>query len=114
MERLSPQKYGKGAFLDLTFTPSKLSEHVLYRQATNLKKIQEESCKGRELEVANKILQDQVEFLKRERDGIEKSLTKMIEMYKQIISQMEAKNEERIRIIQVKFCEEIQRYLKDK
>jgi hypothetical protein len=39
IESLSPEKYGKGAFLDLTFTPSKLSEHVLYREATNLKKI---------------------------------------------------------------------------
>jgi hypothetical protein len=29
-----------------------------------------------------------VEFLKRERDGIEKSLTRMIEMYKQIIAEM--------------------------
>ena len=27
---------------------------------------------------------------------------------------MEAKNEERIRIIQIKFCEEIQRYIQDK
>lgn len=52
--------------------------------------------------------------MKRERDGIEKSLTKMIEMYKQIIAQMEAKNEERIRLIQAKFCEEIQRHIKDK
>jgi hypothetical protein len=41
LERLSPDKYGRGAYLNLTFTPSKLSEHVLYREATNLKKIEE-------------------------------------------------------------------------
>jgi hypothetical protein len=33
-----------------------------------------------------------VEYLKRERDGIENSLNKMIVMYKGIISDMEAKN----------------------
>lgn len=38
----------------------------------------------------------------------------MITVYKQIIAEMEAKNEERIRIMQVKFNEEIQRYIKDK
>jgi hypothetical protein len=65
IESISPEKYGKGAFLDLTFTPSKLSEHVLYREATHLKKIEEESCKGREFEVTNRVLADQVEFLKR-------------------------------------------------
>lgn len=38
----------------------------------------------------------------------------MITVYKQIIAEMEAKNEERIRIMQLKFNEEIQRYIKDK
>lgn len=41
VDNLSPEKYGRGAYLDLTFTPSKLSEHVLYREATHLKKIEE-------------------------------------------------------------------------
>jgi hypothetical protein len=112
--KLSPEKFGQGAFLDLTFTPSKLTEHVLYREATHLKKVEEESSRSRELEVANKVLHDQVEFLKRERDGIEKSLTKMIEMYKQIIAEMEGKSEERIRIIQLKFKEEIQKNIREK
>lgn len=38
----------------------------------------------------------------------------MIAVYKQIIADMEAKNDERIRIMQLKFNEEIQRYIKDK
>lgn len=38
----------------------------------------------------------------------------MIGVYKQIIADMEAKNEERIRIMQIRFNEEIQRYIKDK
>lgn len=35
-------------------------------------------------------------------------------MYKQIISDMEAKNQERIRITQIRMREEIQRHIKDK
>lgn len=38
----------------------------------------------------------------------------MITVYKQIIAEMEAKNDERIRIMQIKFNEEIQRYIMDK
>jgi hypothetical protein len=45
---LSPEKYGKGAFADLTFTPSKLADNILYREASNLKRIEEESAKNRE------------------------------------------------------------------
>jgi hypothetical protein len=36
---ISPEKYGKGAYCDLTYTPSKLADNVLYREASNLKKI---------------------------------------------------------------------------
>ena len=36
---LSPDKYGKGAFCELTFTPSKLSENIIFREATNLKRL---------------------------------------------------------------------------
>jgi hypothetical protein len=28
---ISPEKYGKGAFCDLTYTPSKLADNVLFR-----------------------------------------------------------------------------------
>ena len=28
---LSPEKYGKGAYAELTFTPSKLADNVLFR-----------------------------------------------------------------------------------
>jgi hypothetical protein len=45
------------------------------------------------LEAKNKTLGDQVDYLKRERDGIEGSLKKMIEMYKGIMSEMEAKSD---------------------
>jgi len=31
LSHLSPEKYGKGAFCDLTYTPSKLADNVLYR-----------------------------------------------------------------------------------
>ena len=28
---ISPEKYGKGAYADLTYTPSKLADNVLFR-----------------------------------------------------------------------------------
>jgi hypothetical protein len=41
MENLSPSKYGKGAFVELSYTPSKLADSVLYRDAITMKKIEE-------------------------------------------------------------------------
>lgn len=39
MGNISPEKYGKGAYCDLTYTPSKLADNVLFREASNMKKI---------------------------------------------------------------------------
>jgi hypothetical protein len=36
---LSPEKYGKTAFRELTYTPEKLSENFLYKEVTITKKI---------------------------------------------------------------------------
>ena len=36
---ISPEKYGRAAFEALTFTPGKLSENVLYREANSLKRV---------------------------------------------------------------------------
>ena len=47
LENLSPLKYGKAAFASLTFTPSKLVDNVLYKEATTFKKVEEESSKVR-------------------------------------------------------------------
>ena len=38
---ISPEKYGKGAYCDLTFTPSKLADNVLFRDVSNMKKVEE-------------------------------------------------------------------------
>lgn len=40
MVNLSPEKYGKGAYAELTFTPSKLADNVLYREASSLKRVE--------------------------------------------------------------------------
>lgn len=39
LENLSPEKYGKAAFANLTYTPSKLADNVLYKDVSNQKKI---------------------------------------------------------------------------
>jgi hypothetical protein len=86
LTNLSPDKYGKGAFCELTFTPSKLADNVLFREASNLKRIEEETSKGREYEAHSYILVDQVAYLKKERDAISESLSQIIDMYKKIIA----------------------------
>jgi hypothetical protein len=40
LENLSPEKYGKSAYASLTFTPSKLADNVLFKEATTFKKIE--------------------------------------------------------------------------
>ncbi|CAM6001298.1 unnamed protein product [Sphagnum balticum] len=92
LENLSPEKYGKGAYCELTYTPSKLADNVLFREATTLKRVEEETSRNRELEAQSGWLTDQVEYLKRERDGISESLNQIIAMYKKILAEMESKN----------------------
>ena len=50
LDQLEPEKYGKGAYCDLTYTPSKLADHILFREANYLKKIEEEASRCREIE----------------------------------------------------------------
>lgn len=48
LSKISPEKYGKGAYCDLTYTPSKLADNILYREVTTLKKVEEGNGKLRE------------------------------------------------------------------
>ena len=111
---LSPEKYGKGAYCELNYTPSKLSEHVLWRESSKMRQVEDESSRCRELQSQVITLQDQIDFQKREKNGIEHSLQGMVDMYKQIMAEMETKNEERLRKIQCKFSEEMQKIIEDK
>ncbi len=36
---ISPEKYGKSAYCNLQYTPSKLADNVLFKEVTNLKKV---------------------------------------------------------------------------
>ena len=85
LENLSPEKYGKAAYVELTYTPSKLADNLLFREVTTLKKIEEGNGKVREIEALNSIFVDRLEQLKQERDGIETSLTSQIHMYKKLL-----------------------------
>lgn len=57
---------------------------------------------------------DQVGYLKKERDGISDSLTKIIQMYKEIISDMEQKNDLRMKEIQHKLNIEVSKNIESK
>jgi len=47
LQNLSPEKYGKAAWADLTYTPSKLADNIMYREAATLRKNEEGSNKLR-------------------------------------------------------------------
>ncbi len=48
LSHISPEKYGKGAFCDLAYTPSKLADNLLFRDAATLKKMEEGNGRLRE------------------------------------------------------------------
>lgn len=64
LENLSPDKYGKAAFVDLTYTPSKLADNYLYKEVTTLKKMEEGNNKLREYEAFNSVFQDRLNQLR--------------------------------------------------
>jgi hypothetical protein len=86
LENLSPDKFGKSAYANLTFTPSKLADNILYKEANTMKKIEEESSKVRESAAYNSLLKDRLGQIQEERDGIEQTLTQQIVMYKKILN----------------------------
>jgi hypothetical protein len=49
IQGLSPEKFGKGAYCQLTYTPSKLADNVLFREAHSLRRVEEEGSRCREL-----------------------------------------------------------------
>ena len=111
---LSPEKYGKAAYIDLSFTPSQLNENVLYRDAMKMKTMEDPNQRVRELEAECVQLSDKVSKLERERDGIESSLNQQISMYKKMIEEMEITNANRIKDIHKGFSLEITKMIGSK
>ena len=56
----------------------------------------------------------QLDFAKREKNAIEHQLKKMVEMYKNMLSEMEAKNEARLNKVQNKFADDMLKMIADK
>lgn len=63
LENLSPEKYGKAAWAELTYTPSKLADNIIFREATTLRKTEEGSSKVRELEAMNGFIKERMSQL---------------------------------------------------
>lgn len=55
-QSVSPEKYGRGGFAGLTYTPSKLAGNVLFQEAAHMRKMEEGSSRARESEVMNGLL----------------------------------------------------------
>ena len=47
LNNLSPEKYGKAAWADLSYTPCKLADNVIFREAATLRKNEEGTNKLR-------------------------------------------------------------------
>ena len=58
LEGLSPEKFGKAAYQDMLYTPSRLADNVLYKDVNSMKKYEEAGQKLREMEAAYKLLED--------------------------------------------------------
>jgi hypothetical protein len=54
---LSPERYGSTAYKNLSYTPSKLQDNIIYREVTVTKKIESEKNRIRELESLNSLLE---------------------------------------------------------
>lgn len=82
---LSPEKYGRSAFCNLQYTPSRLVDNVLFKEVSALKKVEEESSKNREFEAINDCLMDKLKYMEEEKNVIINSLNQQITVYKKII-----------------------------
>lgn len=85
LKNLSPEKYGRTAFRELSYTPEKLTENFLYKEITVTKKIEVEKKRIRELESETAVQAEKIRQLEIEIDTVRKSLTLQIEMYKKML-----------------------------
>lgn len=104
---LSPDKYGKAAWAELTYTPAKLADNPLFREATTLRKAEEGGARLREFEAMNDFMKERLAQVEQERNGIETSLTQQLTMYRRMLADSEAKHELRLREIQKRFSSEL-------
>ena len=72
-----------------------------------MKRVEESNSKVRELEANNIMLEDKVNKITQERDGIEESLNTQIQMYKKLLAESEAKYEVRMKNMQLSFTEKM-------
>lgn len=108
---LSPEKYGKTAFRELSYTPEKLNENFLYKEVTVTKKIEVEKKRIRELESLTAVQQEKIKQLELEIETVRKSLQLQIEMYKQMLKDQEDEKAKHIKQLQTSYNIEIQKLL---
>jgi predicted RNase H-like nuclease (RuvC/YqgF family) len=110
---LSPEKYGKTAFRELSYTPEKLSENFLYKEVTVTKKIEVEKKRIRELESTCAVQVEKIRQLETENETLRKSYQLQIDMYKQMLKEQEDEKAKHIRTLQASYNLEIQRLLNE-
>ena len=72
-----------------------------------MRRQEESSSKLREYEALNGFNQEKLRQLEVERDGIQKTLSQQVDMYKNMLREAEGKHEGRLKDIQRRFSDEI-------
>lgn len=70
LEGLSPERFGRGAYASLSYTPSKLAGNVLFKEAVSMRRVEESNSKAREGEAMVQLLRDKLRHLQEEKAGV--------------------------------------------
>lgn len=111
LDGLSPEKFGRGAYANLSYTPSKLAGNVLFREASSMRRAEEGSSKAREWEALHELLLERLRHLQEEKEGVEQGAAQQIAMYKRMLGEMEKASEKRVRALQAHFSEEVHKMI---
>lgn len=104
---LSPEKYGRSAFRELSYTPEKLYESFMYKENTSNKRVEEERRRVRELESSNTLHTEKIRQLEVEIETINRSLLLQIDMYKKMLEDKEEEKLRHIKLLQEQYNSEI-------
>lgn len=113
LKNLSPEKFGRSAFRELSYTPEKLVETILYKDVASNKKLELEKKRIRELESEVAVQGEKVRQLELEVDTVRKSLTMQIDMYKKMLKDKEEEHARLIKSQQGSYNAEIRRLLEE-
>jgi hypothetical protein len=76
---------------------------VLFKEVSQMKRVEESGSRLREYEALNQILKDKLKHSQAEKQGIETTLTQQIAMYKNMATELEEQLEQRVKDMRIVF-----------